>query len=291
MTTNSVKKLIREYKRELASQYPEHEIMQMLYLLFEEFIGWHKTRVHLSFDAIIPGKEILTFNRALTELVKGKPIQYVLGWTLFNGNKIVVNDSVLIPRPETEELVLLIKSDLHLISHVNLSILDVGTGSGCISIALKRYFPGATITGIDKSQAAIDIARLNAGENSCDIAFMQSDILDQNNSYKFGIYNVIVSNPPYVTESEKQFMHKNVLGFEPSVALFVPDSDPLLYYRAISAFASNHLTHQGYLYFEINEKYGLEVCQLIETCGLVNPEIFSDINGKNRFVRAFSKAI
>ncbi|MEI7498813.1 MAG: peptide chain release factor N(5)-glutamine methyltransferase [Bacteroidota bacterium] len=288
MNTYPVKKLIQVFKSELFTYYPENEIMQILYILFEAFMGWPKTKVHLSFDSEIPENEMRAFKHALDELKSGKPIQYILGRTVFNGSKLIVNESVLVPRPETEELCLIIKSDHRLKPYHKFSILDIGTGSGCISIDLKRYFPDSSVTGIDSSPAAIEIAKTNAGNNGCEISFIKSDILNDDDNLKLALFDVIVSNPPYVLESEKQFMHRNVIDFEPESALFVPDNNPLLYYRAIADFAREHLTPQGLLFFEINEKYGEDICRLLLSFGFEKAEVLIDINGKDRFVRAIS---
>ena len=284
--TYSVKSLIHLYKMELSSRYPGHEIMQMIYFLFEEYMGWSKTSVHLSLNQEIPEKAMPSFTQALAELTTGKPLQYVIGWTLFNGSRLTVNSSVLIPRPETEELCIIIKSDCDRKPLPTLSILDIGTGTGCISIDLKKYFLNARVTGIDSSPEAINTAILNARDNYCKIDFLVSDILNDNTWGNFGLYDLIVSNPPYVLETEKQKMNANVIDFEPANALFVPDDNPLLYYRSIAAFAKRHLIPGGLLYFEINEQFGLETGNLVHDYGFDKVEVVMDIRGKDRFVRA-----
>jgi release factor glutamine methyltransferase len=284
--SNSVKELIQLYKTNLAVHYPAHEIMQIIYLLFEEYMGWSKTKVHLSYIEDMPENKMFIFDQFLSELITGKPVQYVLGWTLFNGIKIIVNNNVLIPRPETEELCLKIKSDLSLKTKMCFSILDIGTGSGCISIDLKKNFPTSIVTGIDCSQPAIDIASTNANANNCSVNFLLLDILNPVDCSTLGLFDLIVSNPPYVRESEKATMHMNVKAFEPASALFVPDEDPLKYYEAIAAFALEHLTHEGRLYFEINEKFGRDVCLLTKSLGFGTVDRICDINGKDRFIRA-----
>ena len=288
MKRNSVKNLIGDFKDKLAIHYPVHEIMNILYLLFEEIMEWPKTRVHLSYDAEIPEKEWYIFNQFLNGLAGGMPIQYILGWTLFDGCRIKVNSDVLIPRPETEELCSVIKSDHSYPSSPCFSILDIGTGSGCIPISLKKFFLTAAITGIDVSIAAIDLATLNAMENQCEIEFRQSDIFNDNDCNQLGVFDVIVSNPPYVLEREKQSMHRNVIDFEPHSALFVPDKDPLLFYRAIAGFSQSHLAQNGLLYLEINEQFGMETSRMVQSFGFEKVEVLCDIHGKNRFVRASS---
>jgi release factor glutamine methyltransferase len=283
---NSVKSIIQDFKDDLSILYPDKEIMHILYLLFEEIMGWPKTRIHLSYDAEIPEREIVAFRQILAGLTAGKPIQYILGWALFDGCKLAVNSNVLIPRPETEELCQLIKSDFGAGKTRPLSILDIGTGSGCISIALKMYFLNARVVGIDSSQPSIELARQNAVANLCEVDFLCSDILIPNKGPKLGMFDVIVSNPPYVLEKEKKQMHQNVIDFEPAGALFVPDNDPLLFYRAITGFAHDHLLYQGSLYFEINENFGMETCKMVQSSGFEKVEVLCDMNGKNRFVRA-----
>jgi release factor glutamine methyltransferase len=286
ITPNSVKSLIHLYKKELSSLYPAYEIMQMVYYLFEAYMGLAKTTVHLSLNQEIPDVVMPSFTLALAELATGKPVQYVLGWTLFNGSRITVNSNVLIPRPETEELCSIIKSDCDQKPFTPSSILDIGTGTGCISIDLKKHFPNARVTGVDSSPEAIDTAILNARDNYCKIDFHVSDILNDINWVHFGLYNIIVSNPPYVLETEKKKMNKNVIDFEPANALFVPDDNPLLYYRSIAAFAKRHLATGGLLYFEINEQFGLETGNLVQNYGYDKVEVVMDIRGKARFVRA-----
>ena len=288
MKLNSVKILIEDFKNKLAIHYPVNEIMHILYLLFEEIMEWPKTRVHLSYDVEIPEKEWYTFNQFLNGLAGGMPVQYLLGWTMFDGCRIKVNSNVLIPRPETEELCSMIKSDLSHQSSSSLSILDIGTGSGCIPISLKKFFHTAAITGIDVSLAAIDLAILNAKENHCEIEFRRSDIFNDKDCFQLGLFHVIVSNPPYVLEKEKQSMHRNVIDFEPRNALFVPDHDPLLFYRAIAGFCHSHLGQNGSLYLEINAQFGMETCRMVQSFGFEKVEVLCDIHGKYRFIRASS---
>jgi len=216
------------------------------------------------------------------ELKTGKPIQYILGETSFYDCIIRVNNSTLIPRPETEELVDLIIRENR---EYQGGIIDIGTGSGCIAIALAANIPGSVITGIDISDKAISLAQENALLNNVAVSFLQSDIFnfDPATVNKAGI---IVSNPPYVTISEKTYMSKNVLAFEPQSALFVPDSNPLIYYNAILKIAENILLPDGRVYFEINETMGQSMLHLIESFGYSLIEIMSDINGKERIIKA-----
>jgi release factor glutamine methyltransferase len=281
-----VKKLVDHFREKLSGIYPEQEIRQLTYILFEEYLGWNKTMVHLSYPARIPAQDQPRFDAALEELCTGKPLQYILGKTSFNGLTLGVDSNVLIPRPETEELCAIIKTALRIKKQDNPAILDIGTGSGCIAIDLKINFPNAKVGATDISKKALETARLNAAENGCTISFFHADILDRISWEAFGRYDVIVSNPPYVLLSEKMSMHRNVLEFEPEQALFVTDNDPLLFYKSICAFAADHLTINGQLYVEINERFGEGVKDLALFYGFNKILILNDMHEKPRFVSA-----
>ncbi len=287
---NLVKNLIRDFHEKLAGIYPEQEIRQILYMLFDEYLGWTKTRVHLSLDAEIHEPEMNSFKLALGELVTGKPIQYILRKAWFNETLLKVGPGVLVPRPETEELCSIIQADHHEQQDQHFSILDVGTGSGCIAIDLKKKFPFSSVTAIDNSIQALEIAVENAFSNNCDVIFMHVDILNQSQWKAMGKYNLVVSNPPYIAESEKRQLHRNVIGFEPANALFVSDDDPLIFYRAICGFACTHLISTGSLYFEINERFGREVCELLVSFGFENVKILKDFHDRERFTSAKFKS-
>ena len=212
-------------------------------------------------------------------LVRNEPVQYVTGISWFYGLKLNVTKDVLIPRPETEEL-------LQKISKIPLKktkILDIGTGSGCIAISVKKLFPEAEVFASDNSETALKIAKHNAEKNDTEIIFINDDILKSKIQMNF---DIIVSNPPYVTEKEKSQMDKNVLEYEPHNALFVPDTDALKFYTAITQFANKKLNSSGYLFFEINEVYNDEVCDLLGNYSFINIESFKDINNKWRIVKA-----
>ena len=289
-TGNLVKNLIERFRIKLAGIYPDQEIRQLMYMLFAEFMGWQKTRVHLSLEEELPETVIKSFRQALEELSTGKPIQYILHQSWFNGTLLKVDSNVLIPRPETEELCSLIETDHALWRNQSFSILDIGTGSGCIAIELKKHFLQSFVTAIDNSDGALDIAGSNARENHCEISFFHADILNQMSWKELGQYHVIVSNPPYITASEKVLMHRNVTEFEPDMALFVSDQDPLLFYKAISDFATTHLLPSGRLYFEINERFGKAVSELLHSSGFEEIQLKQDFHGKDRFVSAILKA-
>lgn len=233
----------------------------------------------------LTGNEPAEFHRILAALKSGIPVQYVLGETEFYGSTFSVNPDVLIPRPETEELTDWILKDLRSLSLPGtLKILDIGTGSACIPVSIKKFFPEAELSAMDISVKALSVARRNAAMNHTDIEFIQDDILNPARHYSG--FSIIVSNPPYVTLKEKEQMHSNVLEHEPHTALFVPDNDPLVFYKAITDFALRHLEGPAYLYLEINENYGKEIWELLDKKGFKNIELKKDLRDKDRMVKA-----
>jgi release factor glutamine methyltransferase len=242
--------------------------------------------ISLSKNFCLMPNQLLKLNKYLKDLKQQKPIQYVLGETEFYGMTLNVNPSVLIPRPETEELVQWVISE----SKGANRFLDIGTGSGCISIALSRAFPSATVVATDISHLAIEVAQGNALLNYVNVEFLLNDVFSSN---LFEIphqpFDVIVSNPPYVRESEREEMHPNVLEFEPELALFVSDSNPLRYYKRIGEAALVLLSENGQLFCEINEALGPETKMLFENIGFVGVTLNKDINGKDRMIKASLK--
>jgi release factor glutamine methyltransferase len=273
---------IRFYlSRELEEIYQEPEISALVNIIIKTVTGI--SRLHQLYIPEHPvtvehGVRIIDICK---ELRTGKPLQYVLGETVFYNCTIRVNSATLIPRPETEELVdLVIKEN----SGFTGNITDIGTGSGCIAIALAANLTGSVVTGTDISGEAVRTARENALLNNVSAFFIESDIF----SPDYDILrktDIIVSNPPYVLNSEKQFMNRNVVDFEPHLALFVSDSDPLVYYRAIIDAAEKILNPGGRLYFEINEAMGNAMIRLLESAGYLKIEIAEDINGKKRIIK------
>lgn len=225
--------------------------------------------------------ELDLFDRYKHELLTGKPVQYVLNEVYFCGFRFILNNNVLIPRPETEELVHLIVSENQ--NRKNLSILDIGTGSGCISVSLKKLLSSALVQSIDVSDNAIDTAAENAGILNAEIVFRTLDFLNENNWSKLGEYDIIVSNPPYIPMSEKKSLSKNVVDFEPGIALFVPEDEPLLFYKKIEQFARRHLTSIGKIYMETHEVHATEVLRLFNTNDWQG-RTEKDMYGKNRMV-------
>jgi release factor glutamine methyltransferase len=271
---------IRNYlAMELKEIYPVSEISAIASIIIKTLFGISRLHQLSENDQYIPPEMVKRIKGICTDLKSGKPIQYILGETIFYDCIIMVNNDTLIPRPETEELVdLIIREN----SGFTGNIIDVGTGSGCIAVALAANIPGASITAIDISDNAIKVAAQNADLNNVNISFLTADINNFKPSSQAGI---IVSNPPYVRNSERQYMSKNVLDFEPQIALFVPDSDPLIFYRAILKMANVSLIPHGKVYFEINEAMGESMFRLLESFNYSGVKVFCDINGKERIIK------
>ena len=257
-------------------------------LLLHDYFNIDRVRIALEPDLRLSESELLTLHFAVKELLKNKPVQYVLGETEFCGMRFFVNDSVLIPRPETQEMVEMIVSSagMRRATSPSYSILDIGTGSGCIAISLAKLIPNSDVTAVDVSEKALEVAKKNAEANGVNVHFVHDDILQPTIAELIdNQFDIIVSNPPYVCESEKSEMRANVLDHEPSSALFVPDSDPLVFYRKILEFAQKALKPDGQIWFEINEKFGKETSELCREMGFQNVEIIKDFRGKERVVR------
>ncbi len=269
---------------DLKGLYDEREIRRFIFMLIESYTGISRARLLSEPDITINEPALLKIHFAVRDLKKFRPIQYITGKTHFLDLELDVDDHVLIPRPETEELVSWVIQDLK--PGKDLKILDIGTGSGCIAIALKKYMKTALVTAVDNDEKALQIAGRNAHNNHCEVLFDKADILDQQALKDTGHFDVIVSNPPYVRYLERQMMQPNVLDYEPESALFVPDDDPLLYYRAILGFSHSHLSSKGHIYVEINENLGSETKALFREYGFHEVELRKDLNGKDRFIRA-----
>ena len=223
------------------------------------------------------------------ELFQQKPLQYILHEAPFYGMDLYVDETVLIPRPETEELVQWIIDEVNTNSsrfNIPYSILDIGTGSGCIPIALGKHLPATAVHAIDISEKALAVAQRNAAAQGVPVQFHILDILNKSDWKQLSRFDIIVSNPPYITEKEAMDMHNNVLLHEPHTALFVPDEQPLLFYEAIASFGLQHLNNNGLLFFEINEAYGKEVVNMLAARGYQNVELKKDMQGKDRMVKA-----
>ncbi len=267
--------------RELEMTYPKEEISALTNIIIKTVTGITKLHILSMPDQKITSDQAERIIDICNELKKGKPLQYILGETLFYNCTINVTADTLIPRPETEELVdLIIREN----SEFQGKILDIGTGSGCIAIALAKNLPGSNVTGIDISQNAIKVARENAITNNVNVTFIEEDILNPHTGL-IETADIIVSNPPYVRLSEKKSMNDNVLDYEPHISLFVPDSDPLLFYKAIIKTAERVLRRHGLLYFEINEEMGKQMFMLLEAYRYQDVKIIPDINNKERIIK------
>nr|WP_319272589.1 peptide chain release factor N(5)-glutamine methyltransferase [uncultured Draconibacterium sp.] len=276
-----MQKTIQYIRAELAPFYPETEISGFVQLIMNSVLDLSYTQIILEKDRVLETTETNRIKRIVERLKTHEPIQYILGVAEFYGLQLNVKPGVLIPRPETEELVEWIsKTEIPKPA----KILDIGTGSGCIALALKNVLTTANVQAVDVSETALLLATENAGKNKLNVEFEHADILKwQERSWPH--FDVIVSNPPYVMEREKQQMEANVLKHEPELALFVSDTDPLIFYRTIAQFASKQLNDGGYLFFEINENLGDEMVALVKQLGFKSIELRRDLNGKNRMLK------
>jgi release factor glutamine methyltransferase len=282
--SNKINDIIRYFKSELSSVYEPSELDVIIQMCFESFLNFTKNDLLLRKDEHISESQLLQFSFAVKDLKTHKPIQYILGEAHFYKLKFKVTESVLIPRPETEELVDRISKEYK--NQQQLKVLDIGTGSGCIAIALSKNLIDANVSAIDVCKDALSIAKQNALLNNAQVNFIECDILAANFKVLENIkFDVIVSNPPYIALGEKNTMDKNVLAYEPHLALFVNDNDPLLFYKAIVHFAKNHLMVNGRLYFEINQQFGEETKQILLDNKFVNVVLQKDLNNNNRILQ------
>ena len=276
--SNKLVDLLPYFKTKLANIFSDREIETVFSWVCEDKYNLSKFELKHT-DLRLSESELLAFRSIVKRLANNEPIHYILGTTEFYNCKIKVNKNVLIPRPETEELVDLVLKNVALADKV----LDIGTGSGCIPIALKKANPSLELFGIDISQKAIDLAAESALLNKVTIQFRKIDILT-NDLAQFPLLDCIVSNPPYIIESDKKEMATNVLDFEPHLALFVADTEPLLFYERIAKLACHKLKSKGKLFFEIHESYSNETKTMLLDLGFTNVEILKDLQGKNRMI-------
>jgi release factor glutamine methyltransferase len=281
--------LEKEFIDALSTIYDSQEAKSLTWLSINAASKLERAKYLSMRDEEIPAADLEKLFEILEQLKIGLPLQYILGETEFYDLKFKVNPSVLIPRPETEELVdwaLITIREMKGETEV-LKIVDLGTGSGCIPISIKKYIPLADISAIDISKEALNTAKQNAEINNTEIKFLEDDILNPINQELINTqYDIIISNPPYVTDSEKLEMHQNVLNHEPHSALFVPDNEALKFYIAIADFAFNHLNKNGFLFLEINENFGKETGELLTKQGFKSVEIRQDMYGKDRIIKA-----
>jgi release factor glutamine methyltransferase len=268
------------FNKNLNSLYPLKEIESIFSIAVEHTLKYSKIDIHQNLHKSIQPEDEKKILETLFRLKQCEPIQYITGFTEFYGLKFFVDQRVLIPRQETEMLVDIVLKD----KDRNSNIIDLCTGSGCIAISIAKNLIKANVTANDISRQSLDVAIRNAKENKCEIQFIQDNILQPNAIYKK--YDCIVSNPPYIRNSEKVNMHKNVLDYEPAQALFVDDNDPLIFYRAIAIFAQNQLISGGKIYLEINEYLWQETKELMEEYNFCEVQIIKDLENKNRFLQA-----
>jgi release factor glutamine methyltransferase len=291
------KMVIKELKtcffNSLKNIQDEQEIESFFFILTEYLHNLKRVDVALNPNFELSEAAIEKWNSILTELKQEKPIQYITGEAWFYGLQFEVNENTLIPRPETEELVEWILNSPITQHQTPITILDIGTGSGCIPISLKSNVPQANVSAIDVSEKALEVAKRNAASNKVEINFIQDNILEvedlsklqTSNSQLPTNFDIIVSNPPYVRNLEKQEIKKNVLDYEPHLALFVEDTDALLFYRKIAQLALKNLSPNGLLFFEINQYLGKETVELLQNLGFKNIELKKDIYGNDRMVK------
>ena len=282
--------LLKQYKTHffdaLKNSQDEQEIESFFFILTEYLHNLKRVDVALNPNFKLSEAEVEKWNTILAQLQLEKPIQYITGEAWFYGLKFEVNENTLIPRPETEELVEWILNSSITHHPTPITILDIGTGTGCIPIALKANLPQANVSAIDVSEKAIEVAKRNAELNKVEVNFIQANILEvEDLSQLPSSYNIIVSNPPYVRNLEKQEIKKNVLDYEPHLALFVEDTDALLFYRKIAQLAIKNLSENGLLFFEINQYLGNETVELLQNLGFKNIELKKDMFGNDRMIR------
>lgn len=269
----------------LEGQYPEGEIRSFFFWIMEEFTGASRADILANKYNQLSETQIDAFKTIVARLQNFEPLQYILGETEFYGLRFKVKPAVLIPRPETEELVAWVINTCD--KDQSISVLDIGTGSACIAVSLAFNLQNAKVQAFDISADALVIAKQNAELNGCQVDFKQLDVLDDEQLAACQTaYDVIVSNPPYICEREKLDMEANVLNFEPSLALFVPDTDPLLFYREIAVFAFERLFSNGKLFFEINRAYAQELITLLQNIGFTNIELRKDFYANDRMIKA-----
>ena len=313
----NLSKTKRLFIEKLSATFPQREAEQLMRILLEDLFGIDLKRQLMEPNLSIDERQHYLLSEAVRRLIDGEPVQYVTGMARFGDLLIKVSPAVLIPRPETEELVQKIctaslpchSSAAHVIpagasagvgnlwaaeckeksmggGTKPLRIWDIGTGSGCIAIALAQHFPNAEVVAFDVSDEALQIAKENAESNAVKVTFVHDDVLNPTSDYFSQPVDLVVSNPPYVCDSERAAMEANVLDWEPETALFVPDDDPLLFYRQILRLAKKQLTPNGQVWFEINERMGEEMLQLCREIGFTEVEVLEDFAGKPRFCRA-----
>lgn len=295
MTTAAI---YNDFKSQLKTIYDEREAENISDWVFENVTGLKRWERRENKNKELNENHLKKIEKYLEELLKHKPVQYVLNEAWFYKMKFFIDENVLIPRPETEELVEWIVSDFKkqtgskpaLPTGRQANIIDIGTGSGCIPIALKKELPNSNITAVDVSEKALAIANKNAAELHSAIEFFEIDFLEENEWQTLSHYDIIVSNPPYIPIKEKKILSKNVTDFEPGIALFVDNNDPFIFYKSISEFSKTHLNPRGKIFVEVHEEYARQVKVIFENAGLIS-EIKKDIYGKERMIKSIKSEI
>lgn len=287
VSSNKAIDIYKHYRLVLTDLYDETEAESMIAILFEELVDLKRHEILSDTSRRLSESELLKIHFAVKDLLRNKPLQYIVGNAWFYGEKFIVNESVLIPRRETEELCnWIIDENKYFVGQDNkLKILDIGTGSGCIAITLKKQLRDAMLYALDISENALKIAEENAINIGAEVSFICTNILDTFVTKALSTFDIIVSNPPYVRNSEKKQMNANVIDFEPHLALFVTDENPLIYYEMISDFALSHLNKGGVLYFEINEYLSLNLKNILSDKGFILIEIRTDMQNKPRMLK------
>jgi len=282
-----IKEAYHQLQQSIQPLYENREASNIADLIMEDITGWDRSRRVIHHDALLSEPQLERYTHCKEELLHGRPTQYVLGHAWFCGMRLQVDEHVLIPRPETEELVMEVKkmyADISTDRDHQFKMVDIGTGSGCIAIALKKYFPDWNVWAVDKYNGALAIAKTNAVLLDTEIHFVASDILKEAKTDLLPAFDLIISNPPYIPTADRSTMDDRVLDHEPHDALFVTDNDPLQFYKAIIAFSEQHLLRGGMLFFETHELYAQEVAALLEANGFEHIVVKKDFQEKERIV-------
>jgi|694.fasta_scaffold24207_6 release factor glutamine methyltransferase len=285
--TMRIKEAYQLLKSSIANYYDNRESANIADLVMEELTGWERSKRIIYHDQEMSQDQHERFDTFKTALDAGKPVQYVLGTTWFSGMCFQVDERVLIPRPETEELVEEARktiADLPQKDEHIFKVIDIGTGSGCIAIALKKYFPSWEVWGIDNSIGALELAEKNAEANQVDVIYKKLDILKESKDDHLPAFDIIISNPPYIPHADKLDMAPNVLEHEPHEALFITNNDPMQFYKSIIEFSAHHLLRGGKIFFETHAEFSNEVAALLEENEFEDVQVKSDLQGKERMV-------
>ena len=282
-----IKEAYHQLQQSIQPLYENREAANIADLIMEDITGWDRSRRIVHHDALLSEPQLERYTHCKEELLHGRPTQYVLGYAWFCDMRLQVDEHVLIPRPETEELVMEVKkmyADISTDGDHLFKMVDIGTGSGCIAIALKKYFPDWDVWAVDKYNGALAIAKKNAVLLDTEVRFVASDILKEVKTDLLPAFDLIISNPPYIPTADRSAMDDRVLDHEPHAALFVTNEDPLQFYKAIIAFSEQHLLRSGMLFFETHELYAQEVAALLEENGFEHIVVKKDFQEKERIV-------